>query len=816
MGSSKKHKDREKDEKRHKHKRDKDKDRDRDERSKESSRDHREKKRHKHRHRRSRSRSPRDERGGDADKRDRHERKKKHKRDRRDRSSSDEAGLVPDTFENEVFQLVKEEIAWESKKTASSTDAGAAGGNVKAEKDAVSVGDATGGGGHVESLSIGETNKIRAKLGLPPLKVEGNTSQPAGEGGDAAKKEGGDVHKPATNLGEKRKAEEMKAKLALIKEKRKINQKLQKVKKLADQEDDLDDVTAWVERSRKNQLERDMAAKRARMLEEMDEEFGIGALVENEFAPKKDDVYSSKDIHDLKVLHSVSAFKEGKNVILTLKDADVLAEDEDELMNVNILDDEKAAKNVELRKKKKDYRPYEDDTFDEYGMLKQRDVLTKYDEEIEGPKVESFRLGGSISAYDDEEKRLERIRESLKAQASRMPLWEFSLRKGRQCQPSCGGRRRQRPAEDSIMDNGETVLTEGQGDEEPMDMDVDLPDIEQSEIMGPDEDDELYGGPPVEDEAEQELQMVLSKARKLKQKKSKTQAKVEEKIAKEVSKIKQEPADTDSTAPSELPLLDPSGPTACKGINITLNSTSEFCRTLGEIPTYGLAGNREEDEEELLDFERDTLEMENLGGDAGKEGWSTVNLEQEGITYTGDVAGPVLEEEPTVQTGIAGALNLAVKKGYIETEFIKAPLKSKKGEDLEAKNFTVEDKNYNDIDAKYNKHDRYRGPLADFKEKDSYKPDVQLKYVDDKGREINQKEAFRILSHRFHGKGSGKMKTDKRAKKQMEIEAMKKMSSTDTPLNTVAMMKQKQQQTQSPYILLSGGSKSLTANTLAK
>lgn len=36
------------------------------------------------------------------------------------------------------------------------------------------------------------------------------------------------------------------------------------------------------------------------------------------------------------------------------------------------------------------------------------------------------------------------------------------------------------------------------------------------------------------------------------------------------------------------------------GGSIVLNSTAEFCRTLGDIPTYGLAGNRDEDAEELL------------------------------------------------------------------------------------------------------------------------------------------------------------------------------------------------------------------------
>ena len=42
-------------------------------------------------------------------------------------------------------------------------------------------------------------------------------------------------------------------------------------------------------------------------------------------------------------------------------------------------------------------------------------------------------------------------------------------------------------------------------------------------------------------------------------------------------------------------------------------------------------------------------------------------------------------------------------------------------------------------------------------------------------------------------------------------QAMKKMSSTDTPLGTVAMMQAKQKQMQMPYVFLSGGAaKALT------
>lgn len=34
--------------------------------------------------------------------------------------------------------------------------------------------------------------------------------------------------------------------------------------------------------------------------------------------------------------------------------------------------------------------------------------------------------------------------------------------------------------------------------------------------------------------------------------------------------------------------------------SIVLNATSEFCRALGDIPTYGQAGNREEIEKDEL------------------------------------------------------------------------------------------------------------------------------------------------------------------------------------------------------------------------
>jgi len=58
-----------------------------------------------------------------------------------------------------------------------------------------------------------------------------------------------------------------------------------------------------------------------------------------------------------------------------------------------------------------------------------------------------------------------------------------------------------------------------------------------------------------------------------------------------------------------------------------------------------------------------------------------------------------------------------------------------------------------------------------------YKPNVELKYIDDFGRSMNQKEAFKHLSHQFHGKGSGKQKTEKYLKK-IEDEKRREAQST--------------------------------------
>lgn len=74
-------------------------------------------------------------------------------------------------------------------------------------------------------------------------------------------------------------------------------------------------------------------------------------------------------------------------------------------------------------------------------------------------------------------------------------------------------------------------------------------------------------------------------------------------------------------------------------------------------------------------------------------------------------------------------------------------------------------------------------------------------------KQLTPKEAFRLLSHKFHGKGPGKMKEEKRMKQYQEELKLKQMKNSDTPSLSVQRMREAQAQLKTPYIVLSGNVK---------
>jgi len=80
----------------------------------------------------------------------------------------------------------------------------------------------------------------------------------------------------------------------------------------------------------------------------------------------------------------------------------------------------------------------------------------------------------------------------------------------------------------------------------------------------------------------------------------------------------------------------------------------------------------------------------------------------------------------------------------------------------------------------------------------------RLDYLDERGRQMTPKEAFRRLSYRFHGKAPGKNKDERRMKREEEDLRRKMMPTTDTPLGTLSAIQRTQQQSKLPYVIMGG------------
>ncbi|CAM9264313.1 unnamed protein product, partial [Ectocarpus fasciculatus] len=270
------------------------------------------------------------------------------------------------------------------------------------------------------ACSVEETNRLRAALGLKPLKIDAT---------DGQNKELQSVEnfKRSREEGERaREAAELKERIEKSKSKRKLKTELEAAT-LADADgEDMDLVSAaeWVQRSRKkaelSEKERQKLAAQeaARRLDEEDELLS---------APS----YSSSDLKGLRVMHGANDFEAGESVILTLKDSSVLTRDEngkilgvnddmDALENVNILEDFKRKEREERKKKasRGAYSGYDDDEFAEGVAPKtKRSILSQYDKE-KGYVPKMVLSESGVEAVDQgsdevEEKPSDRVEQNL-------------------------------------------------------------------------------------------------------------------------------------------------------------------------------------------------------------------------------------------------------------------------------------------------------------------------------------------------------------------------------------------------------------------
>ncbi|KAG1225588.1 hypothetical protein G6F35_003332 [Rhizopus arrhizus] len=659
-----------------------------------------------------------------------------------------------------------------------------------------------------ESISIEETNALREKLGLPPLAAQDSDDEVV----DPEKEAYDNYQKMKQEQEKAKRAEEIKKNIEKSQNRKRNLSKLQG-KGLGEASDDEDDSALnWVKKSRTR--ERDLAARRAREIEEMDNTFQSGQ-------------YDASHLSGLKVGHSLSEFDEVGETILTLKDRSILDEqdeDADELTNVNIEDKERVKKNLETKKKKPGYNPYDDDQFN--GS--KQSILPQYEEE-EG--IEGFVIGasGTVSSKDkDQAENQKTVSEKLKEQTlsytKMQEIKDYYTQEEIEAtfkKPKSKKKKMRRKAKEENEDFSAAAASANATSES-------RPTI--ARVRNHEEDANF-----VDDD---DLQEALSRARRVanKQKNKLIKKMTPEEIAKQ---IKEEEANQ-----MKIEEDDESG-------GLVLSETSEFVGSLGiNIPSF--INNEPKPQQVKKEPETPTIKEEPVYEEIKQEetyikqepeSMDVITVQEEETdepmpdikeepTYE-DVKEEPIIEEPLVSGGLAATLALLNQKGMIAkpteeqikrdkiaAEQIRWQNEQRKKEHRRALEEQKEKERRRDH-GRGRDHDRDRmRELERERERErereeaqrmkefelamqNYKPEVNLEYTDNKGRVLKTAEAFRFMSHQFHGKTSGKTKTEKRMRKIEEERRLNMMSSTDTPLNLAGALLERQQRTGSAHVVLS-------------
>jgi U4/U6.U5 tri-snRNP-associated protein 1 len=170
-----------------------------------------------------------------------------------------------------------------------------------------------------------------------------------------------------------------------------------------------------------------------------------------------------------------------------------------------------------------------------------------------------------------------------------------------------------------------------------------------------------------------------------------------------------------------------------------------------------------------------------------------------------DAANNGLEEEATLDKGLGSTLKLLKDRGILKTDdstdlneqfrrkqmFLADKLRYEAEAERKARMQRERDRASGRLDRmsarEKEEYARSQNTYRDQQESrllaehfsKEYKPNVELKYIDEFGRSMNQKEAFKHLSHQFHGKGSGKQKMEKQLKKIEDEKRQLAQSSLD-------------------------------------
>ena len=611
-----------------------------------------------------------------------------------------------------------------------------------------------------ESISLEETNRIRISLGLKPLQPPSEAAAPAD--GDAAPTADDEERKAVENLRALR-AEQQKAKdedalrnrLRRAKDRKALNERLAGRTLGEADDDEPQDVKAWIKTSKRR--ERELAAKRAAELEQQDKEF----QEEYTSGTKPPSIlrraeYGPEHLEGLKVGHDIDDIGAGEGTILTLKDRGILDGDDDEgdeLISTTLVEKERLQENLNNKAKKPRYDPYAEE-YDESGEKK---ILQQYDEE----ERKTFTLGKNLNATS----------RSSQSTSKNLASVAFDYERPREiasdyADPSTIKIKKPKKKKERKVVRATALL----GDDELAAVPA------QDQIM---EEEQLLPlssakRKVVEDTGfgdDEELQELLARRRREALKKRKIYR--PEDIVYDIRESMEE----DSGEPEAGGLV--------------IDDTSEFVRGIemnqAQPRTGSPASPPQQMEIEQPDDEQPVVEMQlDVPSPTPKE----AKEEPDGET------GIIGEDDEVIPNSLAATLAALRRSGELESstsnskftstdldrrEEILARQAARAAETAEEARRRREAERRDERHVRMSQREReaYREQENLRRERreaearnaefaDGFKFNVELQYLDEFGQEMTKKDAFKRLSHTFHGKAFGTMKKGKYLQKTLD------------------------------------------------
>jgi U4/U6.U5 tri-snRNP-associated protein 1 len=671
----------------------------------------------------------------------------------------------------------------------------------------------------MEGFDFDAINKQRLSLGLAPIPVPGvsdgpvfkdaKDDSPAEEPAStlesrqaAANENWRKLHEEQLAKGErlKRKESAMKAREAAMRQKEFVG------KTLAEDDENLDTRT-WLMQQRKRQKKIEKAERLAAELA----------------AREQQAQYTSADLKGVKVGHEIGEFDVGTEQILTLKDQIIGEEsEEDELENIELRAKERLQKKLESKKRKPAYNPNDDD-----GMGEKK-ILAQYDEEIEGEKRHQFTLDGRGKTVEE----LQQIVDDSKVHSNGMKISlaaiigdtqtvsdykdapEIVNRKPKKVKKDKTKRKKtlddRGDDEDEILSmskSNKSAMFENGQKIEAMDVDTNV----LTESVGNLKKRSFADTNLVDDD---DLQLQLAKQRREALKKRKKTN--PEDLAKQLREVEE----------NEMVGVLQSVEDGDESQDVLIDSTVEFVTKLD--PSKVKEDEEEEDQRRKSKETRSHLTSEVVAAASDEED----EIMQDPYDYSrrpSEVASseratstPAQEttsgftEEATLNAGIGSTVNMLRSRGILENatsaeesqryiaqqKFLAQKARIQQKYDQRAREQRERDRRSGLLDRmSHRERDEYAQRQNQEREQAvsrelaqmfnrEYKPDVKLTYIDEFGRSMNQKEAFKHLSHQFHGKTSGNQKHEKRLKKIAEEkrkEAKPLLDSTEDALAQAGM-----------------------------